>query len=448
MRRGRRFGRTDNQSRLELCARHKDRRGSAVYFEAVVVPGAEMEQTRVLGEIVRNRERVAGEMVSVIVAAIPDYGSHPDPALLEDLTEHVTQNIDAFLRIASEHRPPRPEDLAFVRAAVERRIAQGVPMDTVLHAFRVGQQFLWETIVAETERIGVGTEAAISLALPAMQYTDAASSEFTECYVRIEQQMQASTDRASAQIVEALIDGRRPADRSIAALRTPFAIDADAAHTVAVLAGVPDARIDDVRRGIDRMSHEHPLRGAVSHTVGGELIVVIAIEPSLQEVPERVADSLRSAAVRGGPAIRIGISALCRGVPEIAAGHVEAAAVARTAGAGTTVSLGNLGVIERVALVGATGPSPTRLIPHRIREFIVDDLGRDGALVSTALAYVDADMNARKAAERLFLHPNTVLYRLRRIGERTGIDVRSATELLDLVTSIRILQLSARDADV
>jgi hypothetical protein len=404
----------------------------------------ESERARVLDELVRDRDRVAGEMVSVIAAAIPDYAAHPDPALFADLTEHVTQNIDAFLRIASEHRPPRPDDLSFVRAAVERRIAQGVPMDTVLHAFRVGQQYLWEKIVTEAERIGAGPEAAISLALPAMQYTDAASSEFTECYVRIEQQMQASTDRASAQIVEALVDGRRPADRSIAALRAPFAVGG-AAHVVAVLAGVQDTRLDDVRRAIDRTSREHPLRGAVTHPIGGELVAVFAVDPSCVGVPERLPGDLRSAAVRADAGVRIGVSALCREVAEIAAGHGEASAAARRAAEGATVSLDSLGVIERVALLGGTGVAPARLIPDQIRKFISDDLARDGALVSTALAYVDSDMNARKAAEHLFLHPNTVLYRLRRIGDRTGIDVRSATQLLDLIASIRIVQSAERE---
>jgi hypothetical protein len=405
----------------------------------------EMERARVLDELVQDREKVADQMVSAIAAAIPAYTSHPDPALLEDLTEHVTQNIDAFLRIAAEHRPPRPDDLTFVRAAVERRIAQGVPMDTVLHAFRVGQQFLWETVVVTAERIGAGPGAAISLALPAMQYTDAASSEFTESYVRIEQQMQASTDRASAQIVEALIDGRRPADRSIAALRGPFAVDGDETHVVAVLTGIPDTELDQVRRAIDRHGREHPLRGTVSHPVGGELVVVSAVDPSAAQVPDRISGDLRSAAERAHAGVRIGISGLCRGIGEIAAGHDEASAAARNAAEGTTVSLETMGVIERVALVGGRGATPARLVPDRIREFIFDDLERDGALVSTALAYVEADLNARKAAEHLFLHPNTVLYRLRRIGERTGIDVRSATQLLDLVTSIRIVRSAERE---
>jgi hypothetical protein len=400
----------------------------------------ETEQSRVLGEVARKKERVAEDMVSAITNAIPAYAAHPDPALIEDLTEHVTQNIDTFLRIASEHRPPEPDDLTFVRAAVERRVAQGVPMDTVLHAFRVGQQFLWETIVSEAEAIGAGPEAAISLALPAMQYTDAASSEFTESYVRLEQQMQASTDRASAQIVEALLDGRRPAERAIGALRSPFALDAGAAHVVAALAGIPDERIDDARRTIERMSQELPLRGAASLPSGGELIVVISVDASVDAVPDRVATNLRLAAERVEPATRIGISVLCRGIPEIAAGHREASAAARSAGQGATVSLSSLGVVERLALTGAGDDTPARLIPVRIRQFIFEDLAADGTLTTTALAYTDAGLNARRAAERLFLHPNTVLYRLRRIGERTGLDVRSPSALLDLVTSIRIVQ--------
>ena len=49
-----------------------------------------------------------------------------------------------------------------------------------------------------------------------------------------------------------------------------------------------------------------------------------------------------------------------------------------------------------------------------------------------------SDLSVKGAAERLFVHPNTVRYRLRRIAEITGRDMRSFAELMDLVTVIRV----------
>jgi len=52
---------------------------------------------------------------------------------------------------------------------------------------------------------------------------------------------------------------------------------------------------------------------------------------------------------------------------------------------------------------------------------------------------VDADLNVATAARQLNLHPNSLRYRLRRIGELTGRDPRRLTDLLELVTAMRIL---------
>src|SRR5699024_717104 len=65
-----------------------------------------------------------------------------------------------------------------------------------------------------------------------------------------------------------------------------------------------------------------------------------------------------------------------------------------------------------------------RLVPARIREFASAELTGDHALIDTLRAYIESNMNVKRAAEMLFVHTNTAHYRLDRIAERTGCDVR------------------------
>ena len=54
---------------------------------------------------------------------------------------------------------------------------------------------------------------------------------------------------------------------------------------------------------------------------------------------------------------------------------------------------------------------------------------RGSDLIDTLEVFLDADLDRRRAAERLHVHPNTLDYRLRRVAELTGLDLSRAGDL-------------------
>ena len=56
-----------------------------------------------------------------------------------------------------------------------------------------------------------------------------------------------------------------------------------------------------------------------------------------------------------------------------------------------------------------------------------------------------SDLNARRAAENLHLHVNTAHYRLARIAERTGCDLRRVSDLIEILIAARLAEAAARD---
>lgn len=50
-------------------------------------------------------------------------------------------------------------------------------------------------------------------------------------------------------------------------------------------------------------------------------------------------------------------------------------------------------------------------------------IGHD--VIDTALGFIDADLNASKAAKELYMHRNTLAYRLDRFTDKSDIDIRS-----------------------
>ena len=61
-------------------------------------------------------------------------------------------------------------------------------------------------------------------------------------------------------------------------------------------------------------------------------------------------------------------------------------------------------------------------------------------LIETLREYAACDLNARRAATALFVHRNTVLYRLQRIEELSGLDPHVLPELVDLMAAVRLTE--------
>ncbi|MFC7642674.1 PucR family transcriptional regulator [Streptosporangium lutulentum] len=78
------------------------------------------------------------------------------------------------------------------------------------------------------------------------------------------------------------------------------------------------------------------------------------------------------------------------------------------------------------------------LVDPRITALLAEDRARGGVLTATIRAFAADDLNLRACAERLQIHPNTAQYRLRRIRERTGRNLRRINDLLDLLVAIAL----------
>ena len=91
--------------------------------------------------------------------------------------------------------------------------------------------------------------------------------------------------------------------------------------------------------------------------------------------------------------------------------------------------------------VGAAGRHAQRMLEATLRPLLDYDHLHHVELVTTLRAYLAADANLTRAARLLTVHPNTVVYRLRRIRELTGRDPRSVDELLVLFLALKQTEL-------
>jgi DNA-binding PucR family transcriptional regulator len=87
------------------------------------------------------------------------------------------------------------------------------------------------------------------------------------------------------------------------------------------------------------------------------------------------------------------------------------------------------------------------LAPFRelVAPLVEHDHARRSDLVRTLRAYFAAGANASEAADRMFLHRNSMLYRLERIQRLTGLDLRDPRVALALQLGLLALEKGEPD---
>ena len=179
--------------------------------------------------------------------------------------------------------------------------------------------------------------------------------------------------------------------------------------------------------------HDDPL----TVTRHGEIVLVragvrderVALRASLAKACERTAAQ--------GVALAVGVSTVQDGPSSLGAAYREASqAVRRVAASGGVLSLPDLSAFEFLTL--RNDAVARRLIAPEIERFVAEDREHGGQLIDTLLAYAECDLNAKAAAERLLIHVNTAHYRLGRIEEKTGCDLRRLPDVIDLLIAVRL----------
>jgi sugar diacid utilization regulator len=137
--------------------------------------------------------------------------------------------------------------------------------------------------------------------------------------------------------------------------------------------------------------------------------------------------------------IAVGLGGHHRGLTGVATSFAEAreaatAAAARPDGA-HAVAFDDMMVTHLLR----SSPDADRLLGELLRPVLAYDAERGTDLVQTLRTYVQAGFSPTRSAAQLIVHPNTVLYRLRRIRELTGRDPHEPDDLVLLAIALKHL---------
>ena len=394
---------------------------------------------RVAAMLATRRAELAAESLRQIRAEIPSYRAIDDPVMHADVTEHVAENHDALRESLVRGAPVTSEDLAFIRPHAVLRARRGVPLPDFLQAFRIGHRVIWDAIVELAEEDSEARAAGLVAARLVMEFIDLASTHAAEAYLEAQQLLVAEGDRVRRDLLEDLLAGREPSPGP--RLTAARAAGLEGGGRCMLVAAVPVSALDD----------EFALRSAASalaRAVGGvlrplavvrqdEIVIVRALG---DQDPRRLTDPIQQAQKQlagAGVPLAIGVSTAFETTAGLPDAYNEASTAIESLGPdGGVIALPELSAFEYLTLRGDA--TAQRLIAPAVRQFVEEDAAAGGALTSTLVAYADANLNAKVAAQRLYIHVNTAHHRLARIEEKTGCDLRDLADVQELLIAIKL----------
>jgi len=312
-------------------------------------------------------------------------------------------------------------DTAPAAAIGTRRAEQGVPLATLMEAYRIAAQDVWEAMTAVVDEPGITSKGLLRATSLIWHAEDVYTQAMSEAY-RQSAMLQVADDEAErSALTEALFHGRVSNDRTlwdIAQLlrlpqRGPYVVVAAACPAVGTLA-LP--KVGSILRSLDIFS---------SWRLLPDTQIGIAHLPS-QSSRAALRNTLNRLATT-----RVGVSPEFQQLADTSEALRYARAALKAQGDANQL----VTIFEDSVLAVAAVSSPE--VVGRLSDGVLAPLAAVPAderetLIKTFRVWAANGGSISTAATVLFCHPNTVRHRLQRIEQRTGRSLNAPNELAEL----------------
>ncbi|MEU8528808.1 helix-turn-helix domain-containing protein [Streptomyces sp. NPDC048629] len=373
--------------------------------------------TRLLGPV----DRLADGLTEAITREELAYAE--DARLTrEELRATVHDNLRSVLAALQGE----PVSLDAAGAAGRLKAEQGIPLASLLHAFRLAGRFLWDRLLDAARREDCAGEL-LPFASDIWLVIDAFSSAATDAYrATVEEEARRDAETRGL-LLTGLLDGSAGSAGTGAreALRT---LRLEDHGPLAVVHAETDSALPAESR----------IRSA---GIAGVWVRRVGVRVGLLAAPDEAAVTVLVDLLAADADCRIGVSRTFASPEDTPRAWRQARNAARCVPVGRTgchvygtspVSLLAAASPEAAAEVADAVLGPLRALPGPERAPLLDTLE----------AWFAAGGSTARAAERLHCHRNTVLYRMNRIQELTGRGTADAVASAELYLALRALRLT------
>jgi hypothetical protein len=372
----------------------------------------------------RGHELVAltEELVGLIGAAVPDYADLS--AVSEpELRSSCERNLGAALAELTGGAPPADPTATPQYETGQRRARQRLPLESLLHSYRLGGRVLWQGLVRRAAQCGSPQQhrELLDEAGIVWEVIDRHSSIVSRAYREEQGRLQQRSLRRRSALLLALLDGHgvdaELAQEAASVLDMP--VHGPRFVVVAAMEQPPTDPLHSADRALDVAGFTAAWATQARHESG-----LVCLNPG-QSLDDAVA-VLTDAAVGA-----VAVSTVVDRFDEVAASSRLAELTLRTLPAGY---VGVARVTQHLpqALLMAAPDVSTVLVQQSLGAVLALPEAEKSSYLDTLQAMLDCDGSYAAAARRLFCHRNTVLHRIKKLQTLTGLSLSSPTDRLHL----------------
>jgi hypothetical protein len=359
---------------------------------------------------------LAGEIIQAVRGEIPEYSGPLEGAFGQTVQTSVEQALSQFMAMAREPGLGRTvgRDLYVSLGRGEAR--DGRPLELLLTAYRIGARVAWRRIAAIGIETGIAPETLVLIAESIFAYIDELSAESAEGYTSEQAERVGEADRLRQAALARVLQSP-PADRAT------------------IRAAAEEARWRLPRRVAVAVWQGEDGRGPAARLPSGSLAARhegqwCAVVPD-PEGPGRI-DTMRGALA--GVAAGLGPAVDIAAAPESFRLAREALELAAERGADGPLLVDDVRVdlILRAEAALLAGLARDRLAP-----LDAETSHSRARLSATLLAWLRHGGDVRATAAELFVHPQTVRYRLGRLRDLFGAALEDPDARFELELALR-----------
>jgi hypothetical protein len=363
---------------------------------------------RVLGDL----DVVVQRMGEAYREEIPEYAALSSGQLAVEVLPVSRRLVTTFLSCVVDDRTLTARELSVFEESGRQRLAMGMPLESVLHAYRIAGREAWTALC--THLGPHETPLLADLGARWIDMVDRTSSALAKAYLAASHERLRHIDARRRELVEALLSADDPSEVAAVSLRFSTVL-APAYVPVLVHGGAAPAGIDAI------------LAQAPPGTLGGH-----RGDRVLLLVPHR----FEAAPGRPGTLRCWGRPARCGRALLDEVHHVERLLLTALAEGQVEGTFGPEDLLIEQLLLG------NERVAGALRARVLDALARQdqgGVITATLRTYVETG-SVPETARREVVHPNTVAYRLGRVRELTGLDPRVPRDTAQLVLGLGLPQ--------